>query len=101
MMPVFEVDTSWPSLPNQWGLGQSPSVAVDRHDNVWILHRPRTIADGKKPAPAVIELDAAGKFVNAWGGPGQGFDWPTASTESLSTTKTTCGSAAAAPRQLR
>jgi hypothetical protein len=76
MMPVFEVDPSWPKLPNQWGLGQTPSVAVDRHDHVWILHRPRTIADGKKPAPAVIELDAAGRFVGAWGGPAQGFDWP-------------------------
>jgi hypothetical protein len=75
-MPVFEVDTSWPSLPNQWGLGQTPSVAVDRHDHVWILHRPRTIADNRKPAPAVLEFDAAGKFVNAWGGPAQGFDWP-------------------------
>lgn len=76
MMPVFEVDPSWPSLPNQWGLGQTPSVAVDRHDHVWILHRPRTILDGKKPAPAVVELDAAGKFINAWGGPAPGFDWP-------------------------
>jgi hypothetical protein len=76
MMPVFEADPSWPNLPNQWGLGQTPSVAVDRHDHVWILHRPRTIADGKKPAPAVVELDAAGKFVNAWGGPAAGFDWP-------------------------
>jgi hypothetical protein len=75
-MPVFEVDASWPNLPNQWGLGQTPSVAVDRHDHVWILHRPRTIVDGRKPAPAVVELDAAGKFVNAWGGPAAGFDWP-------------------------
>ncbi len=75
-MPVFEVDPSWPNLPNQWGLGQTPSVAVDRHDHVWILHRPRTIEGSKKPAPAVVELDVAGKFVNAWGGPGQGFDWP-------------------------
>src|SRR5207253_3127097 len=66
-MPVFQADTSWPHLPNQWELGQTPSVAVDRHDHVWILHRPRTIAEGKKPAPAVIELDAAGRFVNAWG----------------------------------
>jgi DNA-binding beta-propeller fold protein YncE len=76
MMPVFEPDTSWPKLPNGWSLGQTPSVAVDRHDNVWILHRPRTVAEGQKAAPAVIELDAAGRFLNAWGGPGQGFDWP-------------------------
>jgi DNA-binding beta-propeller fold protein YncE len=75
-MPVFEVDPSWPKLPNEWGLGQTPSVAVDKHDHVWILHRPRTIEGGKTPAPAVVELDATGKFVKSWGGPGQGFDWP-------------------------
>jgi len=78
MLPVFEVDTSWPKLPNGWVLGQTPSVAVDRHDHVWILHRPRTIAEDQKgkAAPAVIELDAVGGFVNAWGGPQTGFDWP-------------------------
>ena len=76
-MPAFEVDAAWPKLPNGWTLGQTPSVAVDRKDNVWILHRPRT-AEGQnvKAAPAVVKLDAAGGFVNAWGGPGQGFDWP-------------------------
>jgi hypothetical protein len=77
-MPVFQLDTSWPALPNNWVLGQTPSVAVDRHDHVWILHRPRTVADDKKAlaAPAVLEFDAKGKFLSAWGGPGQGFDWP-------------------------
>ena len=35
-------------------------------------------ADDKKAlaAPAVLEFDADGKFLNAWGGPGPGFDWP-------------------------
>jgi DNA-binding beta-propeller fold protein YncE len=75
-MPVFEVDPSWPKLPNEWGLGQTPSVAVDKRDHVWILHRPRTIEGGKTPAPAVVELDANGKFVKSWGGPGQGYEWP-------------------------
>ena len=27
-------------------------------------------------APAVLEFDEAGKYLNAWGGPGDGFDWP-------------------------
>src|SRR6185436_8308141 len=27
-------------------------------------------------APPVLEFDQNGKFVNAWGGPGQGYDWP-------------------------
>jgi len=28
-------------------------------------------------APPVIEFDAEGNVVNSWGGPGQGYDWPT------------------------
>jgi DNA-binding beta-propeller fold protein YncE len=77
-MPVFEVDPAWPKLPNNWVLGVVSSVAVDKRDHVWILHRPRSVQDALKDraAPAVLEFDAAGQFVNAWGGPAQGFDWP-------------------------
>ena len=35
---------------------------------------PRTSA--ASAAPPVLEFDAKGKFVNAWGGPGTGYDWP-------------------------
>jgi DNA-binding beta-propeller fold protein YncE len=77
-MPVFEVDPSWPKLPNNWVMGVVSSVNVDRRDHVWILQRPRSVAEAMKDraAPAVLEFDAAGQFVNAWGGPGQGYDWP-------------------------
>jgi hypothetical protein len=77
-VPTFEVDTTWPQLPNNWVIGHASSVAVDRHDNVWILHRPNTVPEDKRAhaAPPVLEFDANGKFVQAWGGPGQGFDWP-------------------------
>ena len=77
-MPVFEVDRTWPKLPNDWVLGHVPSVAVDRDDHVWILHRPRTVPEepASAAAPPVLEFDADGKFVHAWGGPGAGYDWP-------------------------
>jgi hypothetical protein len=77
-MPIFEVDVSWPSLPNNWVMGIVSSVNVDRHDHVWILQRPRSVPDNVKAraAPPVLEFDASGKFLNAWGGPGQGYDWP-------------------------
>ena len=77
-MPVFEVDPSWPTLPNNWVLGQVPGIAVDSHDHVWILHRPRTVPEAQRAraAPPVLEFDENGRFVNAWGGPGTGFDWP-------------------------
>jgi DNA-binding beta-propeller fold protein YncE len=28
-----------------------------------------------RAAPPVLEFDAAGRFVQAWGGPGEGYDW--------------------------
>jgi len=79
-LPRFEVDPSWqwpPKLPNNWVVGIVTWVAVDRHDHLWVLHRPRQVpVEVKDPAaPAVLEFDAAGRFVQAWGGPGTGFDW--------------------------
>src|SRR5688572_8574430 len=76
--PAFEVDTSWPQLPNNWVLGHVASVAVDSRDHVFMLHRPNTIPEDrrKNSAPAVLEFDATGKYVNGWGGPGNGYDWP-------------------------
>ena len=31
--PAFEVDQTWPRLPNNWVIGDPSSIAVDRHDN--------------------------------------------------------------------
>jgi hypothetical protein len=78
--PVFEVDATWPQLPNNWVIGNVSKVVVDRHDNVWFIQRPRNpqmkVPEGKTAAPPVLEYDASGKFVQGWGGPGTGFDWP-------------------------
>jgi hypothetical protein len=78
--PVFEVDRAWPpKLPYNWMVGNVPSVAVDAKDHVFVLTRPNTLSpeDRGRAAPPVMEFDPAGKFVNAWGGPGiAGFDWP-------------------------
>jgi hypothetical protein len=27
------------------------------------------------PAPAVVQFDPNGRFLQAWGGPGQGYEW--------------------------
>jgi NHL repeat-containing protein len=79
-VPLFQVDPTWPKLPNNWVMGLVSSVAVDQRDHVWILHRPRVVpADKRKSAaPAVLEFDAAGKFVQGWGGPAEGIEWPDA-----------------------
>jgi hypothetical protein len=78
-VPQYEVDTSWPpKLPNDWIWGVPTWVTVDRHNHIWVLHRPRTAPAEQraKAAPAVVEFDNSGKFLQAWGGPGEGFDWP-------------------------
>ena len=77
-MPIFQVDAAWPKLPNNWVLGVVSAVAVDRRDHVWILHRPRTVQEDLKgrAAPPVLHFDPEGRFVNAWGGDAQGYDWP-------------------------
>lgn len=79
-VPLFEVDPAWPKLPNNWVMGLVSSVAVDQRDHVWILHRPRVVEADKRrsAAPAVLEFDAAGKFVQGWGGPADGIEWPDA-----------------------
>ena len=76
--PAFKVDPAWPKIPNNWQFGQVASVAIDSNDHVWVLQRPGTLTPEEKPraAPPVLEFDAAGTFIQAWGGPGQGYDWP-------------------------
>ena len=78
-IPTFQVDRNWPKVPAQWKLGDVSSFAVDAKDNVWLLHRPRTLLkpeDVPKRAPAVMEFDTAGNYIKAWGGDGAGFEWP-------------------------
>jgi hypothetical protein len=74
--PKFEVDPAWPKIPNGWVLGQVSSAAADDQDHVWVLHRPRVVRPGQKAAPPVLEFDAAGNYVQGWGGPAEGYDWP-------------------------
>lgn len=76
--PAFKVDPAWPKIPNNWQFGQVASVAIDAADHVWVLQRPGTLTPEEKPraAPPLLEFDAAGNFVQAWGGPGEGYQWP-------------------------
>jgi DNA-binding beta-propeller fold protein YncE len=77
-VPRFEADPSWPKIPNGWIFGETSGVAVDNDDNIWVLQRPRTVQEENKAhvAPAVLEFDVKGKLIRAWGGPGDGYEWP-------------------------
>src|SRR5262249_8806095 len=49
--PRYVVDPFWPKdLPDYWTLGQVAGIAVDGQDNIWIIHRPRTLMDDEKGA---------------------------------------------------
>jgi DNA-binding beta-propeller fold protein YncE len=88
--PYFDVDPLWPKpMPNHWMLGSAVGVSVDDRDHVWIVHRPASLADNEKgldlkpptgeccsAAPHVLEFDPDGTLVGHWGGPGQGYEWP-------------------------
>jgi DNA-binding beta-propeller fold protein YncE len=89
--PRFEVDPMWPKpLPNHWLYGNVIGVGVDSRDHIFIIHRgegnlnPKEIYATANPpaaeccniAPPILEFDAEGNMVKAWGGPGQGFEWP-------------------------
>jgi hypothetical protein len=90
-VPRFEFDPLFfQNLPNRWTTGMVGGIAVDSRDHVWVLHRPASIAEGERaaamkppqarccvPAPPVLEFDTTGRMVQAWGGPGDGYDWPT------------------------
>lgn len=101
--PEFKVDAEWPKeLPNQWLLGQVAGIAVDRHDRIWIVQRPRTLTPDEagaaqtpprseccRPAPSIMQFDRQGNLLKAWGGPADpgfltsrctpamGCEWPT------------------------
>jgi hypothetical protein len=76
--PKFEVDPAFPAVPAGKILGDVSSVTVDGRDHVWIIHRPRNVPAEQRAsaAPAVMEFEAGGKFVSAWGGPAAGYEWP-------------------------
>jgi hypothetical protein len=89
--PRFEVDPMWPKpLPNNWVIGQAIGLTVDSRDHVWMVHRVDSLSANEvsqdqtpptgtccKKAPPVLEFDAEGNLLRSWGGPAQGYDWPT------------------------
>jgi DNA-binding beta-propeller fold protein YncE len=73
-VPRFLVDPYWPKpLPNRWVTGAVGGVCVDKQDHIFGVNRiDLTTMEqkvGKQPAPVVIEYDAEGNIVNAWGDP--------------------------------
>jgi DNA-binding beta-propeller fold protein YncE len=78
--PDFAVDHRWPKpLPNQWLIGQVGGLAVDRHDNIWIIQRARSLTSDEAGATdAYVDPDTGETATNADGVPvdGNGFARP-------------------------
>ena len=90
--PRFKVDPSWPKqLPKNYVFGGFGGIAVDSHDHIWVLSRPKEVPgqfetppnpNVAQPAPSVIELDADGNLIQGWGRPyltdaeQAAYEWP-------------------------
>ncbi len=81
-VPKFEVDPYWPKpLPERWVTGEIGGLCVDAKDHVFLVQRVNDVGgmDGHlegltddelnagQAGPPIIEFDAEGKVVNAWG----------------------------------
>src|SRR5882672_4560132 len=78
--PLFQVDPFWPKpLPDNWVTGEIGGTCIDSQDHLFLVTRgfqtgglvsPEGVAgrpEKSKASPPVIELDAHGNVVNAWG----------------------------------
>jgi DNA-binding beta-propeller fold protein YncE len=83
VLPVFEVDPNFPTMPDHTLLGGVGGATADSHGNVWVFHRPHTLEEdnatlnGYAPAPAVLEFNPTGRYLGGWGGPAKGapYEW--------------------------
>ena len=62
VLPIFEVDSRFPTMPDHMLLGGVGGATADSHGNVWVFHRPHTLEEGNAtengyiPAPPVLEF---------------------------------------------
>ena len=55
----YELDDSWPTLPEGWSLGSVPDLAIDSRDRVFVFCRHKH--------PVVAFEAETGKFITSWG----------------------------------
>jgi len=78
-VPQFRAEGAWTKLPSQWVMSLVSSTWVDDEQHLWVLQRPGSLPaeERSRAAPPVLEFDAAGNFIQGWGGPSDDYDWPT------------------------
>ncbi|MDE0082517.1 MAG: hypothetical protein OXT72_07705 [Gammaproteobacteria bacterium] len=98
MVPTFEVDPSWPMIPNDWVFGITSGLSIDADDNIWVLHRPRTVPEKlrDRAAPPVMVFDTDGNLIRAGEGRGTATSGRERNTGSSWITTASSGSPGAA-----
>jgi hypothetical protein len=88
--PVYRVDPFWPKrLPNKWSTQQFVDIYVSKDDHIWAINRrvdarPDELGAMTNPprseccvlGPEILEFDADGNVLKAWGGPNYVPGWP-------------------------
>lgn len=68
--PGFVLDPAWPlPLPHHWVIGDVGGIAVDKHDHIWVFHRPRSVTSTDSGMQGVAGKDAKGNPISALGFP--------------------------------
>jgi NHL repeat len=66
--PSFVLDPAWPKpLPHHWIVGDVGGIFVDRHDNIWVYHRPRSLGSTDTGMQGVAGKDSKGDAISAMG----------------------------------
>ncbi len=65
----YEVEHAWPELPSKYTWQTTHNVAVDKDQNLYVIHEGRS---NMKDHPAIFVFDSDGKFVRAFGSQFQG-----------------------------
>lgn len=68
--PSFVLDPAWPKpLPHKWIIGDVGGISVDRHDHIWVYHRPRSLGSTDSGTQGDAGKDAKGNPISALGFP--------------------------------
>jgi hypothetical protein len=68
--PGFVLDPAWPQpLPHHWVIGDVGGIAVDKHDHIWVYHRPRSVTSTDSGMQGAAGKDANGNPISALGFP--------------------------------
>jgi hypothetical protein len=65
----YEVLHNWPQLPDKYSWQTTHNVAIDRDNNLYVIHEGR---ENLKDHPSIFVFDQTGKFIRAFGNQFQG-----------------------------